>query len=58
MKAIEPITVKVIFEDGDYFTTRINLSYEEAKKYYIGQSWNVGFGIHDLYKKCVSIELL
>lgn len=54
----EPITVKVIFEDEDYFTTRINLSFEEAKEYYLNKSWNIGFGQHDLYKKCIKVELL
>lgn len=52
------VCVKVLFDDGDYFTTRINLTFEEAKQYYIGKQWNVGFGESDLYKKCTSVELI
>lgn len=51
-------TVKVIFEDGDYFVTRINLNQKEAEEYYLNKSFNVGFGIHDLYKKCIKVETI
>lgn len=48
------LKLKVIFEDGDYLTTRINLSLEEAKKYYIGNKFNLG-SVEDNFKKCIDI---
>lgn len=58
MKANVQSFIKVIFEDGDFFTTRINLNKEDAEKYYLNKEFNVGFGIHDLCKKCVKVEFV
>lgn len=58
MKEATQSTVKVIFEDGDYFVTRINLNKEEAVEHYLNKSFNVGNGIYDLYKKCIKVEIL
>lgn len=51
------INIKVNFENGDYSNTRINLTFEEAKKYYEGQNFNIGT-IEDNIQKCINIELL
>lgn len=48
------LKLKVVFEDGDYLITRINLSLEEAKKYYIGNTFNLGVA-EDNLKKCIDI---
>ena len=36
------ISVEVTFEDGNKITTSINGTLEDARKYYIGQSFNFG----------------
>ena len=54
----QQITVKVLFEDGDYLTTRINTDLNGAKEYYLNRYFNVGDGGNDLYKKCISVELI
>jgi len=47
---------KVIFEDGDHFTTDINGTDEQVKEYYsIGNTFNVGFGEGDNLKKVKSV---
>lgn len=48
------LTIKVMFEDGDYLITRINLSLEEAKNYYIGNKFNLGI-VEDDFKTCINI---
>lgn len=48
------LKLKVILEDGDYLITKINLSLEEAKKYYIGNKFNLGIA-EDNFKKCIDI---
>lgn len=46
-------TVKVTLADGNYWTTRINTTFEGAVKYYLGNS----FHSHDgLYSKCILVE--
>lgn len=35
------ISVKVIFEDDNYLVTRINLTLEEAKSYYLNNTFTV-----------------
>lgn len=50
--------LKVIFDDGDSLTTRINLCQEDAKKYYLGNKFNIGFGPLDNVKLCVKVEIL
>jgi hypothetical protein len=56
------ITVKVYFENGknkDSLITRINATFEGAKKYYLGRWFNVGDGNGgDRMMKCYMIEAL
>jgi len=47
--------VKVTFDNGDYFTTFINLSREEAAKYYMGKYFNLGT-VKDSMHKVVKVE--
>ena len=52
------ITVKLIFTDGDYFTTWINCSPEEATNYYrIGSCLNMGT-VTDKLKTIKALEFL
>ena len=44
-------------EDGDYFFTRFNGTAEEAKRYYIGQVFNMGT-MGDKMVKCINIEVI
>jgi len=51
------IAVKVTFDNGDWLTTRINLTLEGAKKYYIGTRFNLGDGAGgDLMATGVEVE--
>ncbi len=53
--------VKVYLRDGqgneDHFTTPINLSEEEARKYYLGNTFNMGCET-DHMMKCWKVEVL
>ena len=40
------------------FSTRINLSEEEAKEYYLDKWWNVGRGEHDHFEYCYKVEII
>lgn len=51
------ILVKCLYEDGDEVVTRVNATFEEAKKYFVGTTFNIGT-VRDRLVKCVSIELL
>ena len=51
------ITIKCYYANNDTITTRINLTFEEAKKYYEGLPFNIGVGA-DNWQKCVKIELI
>ena len=51
------LNIKIIFEDGDYEFTKINATIEEARKYYIGQRFNVGITT-DKIKKCIDVQEL
>jgi hypothetical protein len=53
-----PLDLKVHFENGDYLTTKINATLEEATKYYVGNTFNVGLGPNDNMVKAVRIELI
>ena len=44
------INIKIIFEDGDYEATKINATIEEAKKYYVGQRFNVGITYEKIWQ--------
>lgn len=51
-------TVKVIFENGNSITTRINGTVEEIKDYYaIGTPFNIG-SVDDDIQKVKSLEFL
>ncbi|GAB1652032.1 TPA: hypothetical protein ACU207_002284 [Mannheimia haemolytica] len=51
---METRTVKVIYDDGDYFLTRINADEQTIRSYYaIGNS--IGF---DDTRKIVAVEIL
>ena len=48
--------VKVIFENEDYFYTKINCkTKEEAEDYYIGKFFNIGT-VEDNMQKCIKVE--
>lgn len=49
------ITVKVTFKNGDHLTTGINATLDDAKRYYIGNTFNLGVD-DDLLTKAVSVE--
>lgn len=51
------IDVCVVLEDGDFFQTKFNGTYDEAMKYYVGKTFNMG-SVKDDIKKCVSIYFL
>lgn len=42
MEGAHMICVKVYLADGNTITTEINMSLEEARRYYIGQYFNFG----------------
>lgn len=48
---------KITLENGDYFVTRMNASFEEAREYFLGKVLNVGTVDDDL-QKCVKVEEL
>lgn len=52
------IAVKVYFANGDHLFSEINATFEEAQRYYVGQTFNVGFGPNDNLQKCTKIELI
>ena len=53
------LTVKVVYEDGDYMITRINATEQEARDYYrVGSVVNVGDGPRDYYTRIASVEVL
>lgn len=52
------ITVKCTYGDGDEVVTRINATFEEAVKYYVGQWFNVGTGPDDNMQQCTAVELV
>lgn len=59
------IDVKCYYENGDTTGSGINATFEEAKKYYVGQYFNIGFHykdstcteVEDNMQKCIRIEL-
>ena len=51
------IEIKVYFDNKDSLSTKINVTFEEAKKYYIGNVFNIGI-VKDKMVKCNKIELV
>lgn len=50
------ISVKVTFEDGNFLQTEINGTFEDAKKYYLNNVFNIGNGGEDYSVKCINVE--
>lgn len=50
-------TIKVIFENGNYFHALINGTKEEIKNYYVGKIFNMGLAERDIHK-CVRVEFI
>lgn len=49
------VTVEVTFEDGNSLVSTINLSFEEAKAYYMNNTFNLGRE-EDKMVKAVKVE--
>ena len=55
------IAIQVLFEDGNYLLTDINVTFEEAATYYVGKYFQFGdTDEHPMDKmvKCVAIKEL
>ena len=52
------ITIKCTYDDGDTVTTGFNGTLVDARRYYVGQTFNVGLGPDDNIRTCVSVELV
>ncbi len=50
-------TIKVIFENGNSLTTRINGTEDEIKAYYVGKVFNLGC-VEDDLQKVIGVEFL
>jgi hypothetical protein len=50
------ITVRCTYGNGDTVDTRINLTFDEARAYFLGHRFNVGIGPSDNMQTCVSVE--
>ena len=46
---------KVIFDNGDSLITKLNGNIEDARRYYLGNTFNLGI-VNDDMHKCVSVE--
>ena len=55
---MERITVKVITNTGNHWTTTINGDYNRAKEYYLGKWFNVGSGEYDKMERITSCEIV
>lgn len=51
------IDIKIIYDNGDYDYTKINCTFEDAKRYYVGKIFNIG-RTKDKLVKCTNIELV
>lgn len=51
------IAVKVIYDNGDFTTTGFNGTLDEAEKYFLGSTFNLGTERDDMHR-CVKVELL
>ena len=51
------ITVKVTYDNGDYTVTGFNGTLDEAVKYFLGSTFNLGTERDDM-RRCVKVELL
>lgn len=52
------VTVKVTLDDGNWFTTRMNATKDEALAYYeVGKVFNVG-AVRDDMREVIGVEVL
>lgn len=51
------IAVKVIYDNGDFTTTGFNGTFDEARRYFLGSTFNLGTERDDMHR-CVKVELL
>ena len=51
------IEIKVYFDNKDSLSTKINATFEEAKKYYVGNVFNIGI-VKDKMVKCNKTEFI
>lgn len=51
------ITVKVTYDNGDYTVTGFNGTLDEAVKYFLSSTFNLGTERDDMHR-CVKVELL
>ena len=51
------ITMKVTYDNGDYTVTGFNGTLDEAVKYFLGSTFNLGTERDDM-RRCVKVELL
>ena len=51
------ITVKVTYDDGDYTVKGFNGTLDEAVRYFLGSTFNLGTERDDMHR-CVKVELL
>jgi len=52
------IFVKCTYADGDTIKTGFNGTFEDAKKYFLNNIFNIGSGAKDNLQKCVEVEQL
>lgn len=50
-------TIKVIFENGNSLTTRINGTEDEIRAYYVGKVFNIG-DVEDDLQEATGVEFL
>lgn len=57
-KAVKSMkTIKVIFENGNSLTTRINGTEDEIRAYYVGKVFNIG-DVEDDLQEATGVEFL
>lgn len=58
MNAPERHTIRVAFDDGDTLETEINGTPDEIRRYYLGQTFNLGDGERDRLARAVQVDFL
>lgn len=51
------ISIECTYSNGDVITTSINGTIETAKKYFVGQWFNLG-SFEDNMQQCIKVELV
>lgn len=49
--------IKCTYENGDSIVTRINGTFQDAKKYFLNTVFNIG-SVEDNMQKCIKVELV